>query len=201
MVKVAAEGKRAINRRERLARIQEAALTLFLSKGYDETTIDDIASSAGVSRRNFFHYFNSKEEVALDWMNLYCDMLVECIADRPACENVATTITAAVLKTFESARPGSSGVLQLVAETPSLFRSFYARHSEMELRVSEALFGRGGYSQFDCDLIAMTFVGMLRLNGVRWIRETQPPSARTSFVEAVDRLRRLIGELDLPPLP
>jgi AcrR family transcriptional regulator len=39
-----------------------AAVRLFAVQGYDETTVDDIASAAGVGRRTFFRYFRSKEE-------------------------------------------------------------------------------------------------------------------------------------------
>jgi AcrR family transcriptional regulator len=41
----------------------EAALNLFSANGYDETTTDQIAESAGVSPRTFFRYFSTKESV------------------------------------------------------------------------------------------------------------------------------------------
>ncbi len=40
-----------------------AALDLFLAKGYEETTVDEIAERAGVGRRTFFRYFPSKDDV------------------------------------------------------------------------------------------------------------------------------------------
>ena len=43
--------------RQTRARIAEAALGLFVSQGYAQTTIDQIAEAAGVSRRTVFHHF------------------------------------------------------------------------------------------------------------------------------------------------
>ncbi|GAA2420009.1 TetR family transcriptional regulator [Streptomyces coeruleofuscus] len=40
-----------------------AAFQLFLERGYEQTTIDDIVTLAGVGRRSFFRYFPSKEDV------------------------------------------------------------------------------------------------------------------------------------------
>jgi len=52
-----AEGRAEV-RRELVA----AAARLFTERGYDDTTVDDIAGAAGVGRRTFFRYFRSKED-------------------------------------------------------------------------------------------------------------------------------------------
>lgn len=46
-------------------RISEVGLTLFATRGFDDTSIDDIADAAGIARRTFFRYFPSKN--ALPW--------------------------------------------------------------------------------------------------------------------------------------
>jgi AcrR family transcriptional regulator len=59
------EGLRERKRRETSERIIEKGLKLFVKNGYDGTTLDAIAEAAGISRRTFFYYFKSKEDVLL----------------------------------------------------------------------------------------------------------------------------------------
>src|ERR1700744_1114472 len=59
------EGLRERKRRETFERILEEGLKLFVKHGYDGTTLDAIAQAAGISRRTFFYYFRSKEDVLL----------------------------------------------------------------------------------------------------------------------------------------
>lgn len=44
-------------------RLQEIALDLFIRNGFDETTIDDVATAAGIGRRTFFRYYASKNDL------------------------------------------------------------------------------------------------------------------------------------------
>jgi AcrR family transcriptional regulator len=61
----AKEGRREQKRQETLQRIAETGLKLFIADGYEGTTLEAIAEAAGISRRTFFYYFKSKEEVLL----------------------------------------------------------------------------------------------------------------------------------------
>jgi AcrR family transcriptional regulator len=55
-------GRSAAGRAELRRDLVAAAIELFRTSGYDDTTIDDIAAAAGVGRRTFFRYFRSKED-------------------------------------------------------------------------------------------------------------------------------------------
>jgi AcrR family transcriptional regulator len=55
------EGWRVRKRRQTRQRIADAGLRLFLEHGFETTTLDAIAEAAGIARRTFFHYFDSKE--------------------------------------------------------------------------------------------------------------------------------------------
>ncbi|MCB8835744.1 TetR/AcrR family transcriptional regulator, partial [Escherichia coli] len=43
----------------------DAGVRLFIEKGFDGTTVDEVAAAAGISRRTFFHYFDSKDDILL----------------------------------------------------------------------------------------------------------------------------------------
>ena len=59
--------------------IWNVAMDLFSAKGYDETTIEDIARAAGISLRSFFRYFNSKGDLMAYALLLYGNELVAAI--------------------------------------------------------------------------------------------------------------------------
>jgi AcrR family transcriptional regulator len=58
-------GLRERKRRMTLERIAETGLKLFIENGYEATTLDAIAAASGISRRTFFYYLKSKEDVLL----------------------------------------------------------------------------------------------------------------------------------------
>jgi AcrR family transcriptional regulator len=58
-------GLRARKKQKTRAAIQEQALRLFRERGYDETTIEDIAAASDISESTFFRYFPTKEEVVM----------------------------------------------------------------------------------------------------------------------------------------
>ncbi len=59
----AGSGRRQQRKVETRAALNEAAVTLFASQGYEHTTVDDLCREANVSLRTFFRYFESKDDV------------------------------------------------------------------------------------------------------------------------------------------
>ena len=59
----AGSGRRHQKKLETRAALNEAAVKLFASQGYEGTTVDDLCREANVSLRTFFRYFESKDDV------------------------------------------------------------------------------------------------------------------------------------------
>jgi AcrR family transcriptional regulator len=72
--------------RDTRARIAEAALELFVTQGYAETTIDQIAEASGVARRTVFRHFETKEGMLFDHLAVRRDFAISRLLERPLSE-------------------------------------------------------------------------------------------------------------------
>src|SRR3546814_14471979 len=77
-------GLRERKRADTHARIQAEAMRLFIERGCEATTLDDIVEAAFLSRRTLFHYFESKEAIVLSHTAQFPDAIAEAAAQRAA---------------------------------------------------------------------------------------------------------------------
>ena len=80
-------------------RLREAAMELFLERGYEQTTVADIAERAGLTSRTFFRYFADKREVLFVSSQAFEEPLVEALEATPA-EAPPMAAVAAALDAF-----------------------------------------------------------------------------------------------------
>jgi AcrR family transcriptional regulator len=117
------------------AEITDTALRLFAEQGFEATTVEQIAAAAGISRRSFFHYFRSKEDVVLGDLEALGRRVRDALEARPATETAWEALRAA-LKTLHAPGAGTVTALQVAdmyADAPSL----RAKHLEKHLRWQE----------------------------------------------------------------
>ncbi len=112
--------------------IAAAALDLFLTQGFEATTVDQIAEAAGISRRSFFRYFATKEDVVVgdlvDRGRLVLEGLLERPVDEDPWESLAAALRAMAAATG-STEESALGIARLLHDEPSL----RARHLEKHL--------------------------------------------------------------------
>lgn len=100
-----AGGRRDINRREKVRSILEGALPLFLERGIEGTTIDDIAKAASIAKGSFYRYFASKAQVVEALFRPIAEELDEALArcdEELAQARDATAMNAAYQRLGES---------------------------------------------------------------------------------------------------
>ncbi|MFJ1753362.1 TetR family transcriptional regulator [Kitasatospora sp. NPDC088134] len=101
----------------------EAAFRLFSERGFEQTTVDDIVSLAGVGRRSFFRYFPSKEAVVFpDHDGCLADMTAFLAEADPAGDPVEQVCDAArlVLRMYAANPAFSVGRYRLTKQVPNL---------------------------------------------------------------------------------
>jgi AcrR family transcriptional regulator len=126
-------------------RMQEAAVALFLEKGFDGTTAAEIAARAGVTERTFFRYFPDKREVLFDEADLHAQ-LGAAIADAPgklAPLDVLLWAFKAIVPLFERNRPLSEPAQTIIAATPALQERRLAKTAAVTQTMALTLQARG----------------------------------------------------------
>ncbi|WP_343577051.1 TetR family transcriptional regulator [Mycobacterium sp.] len=91
------ESLRDRQRAQILADIRRAAFRLFIERGYDAVTTEEIASAAGVSPRTFFRYVPTKEELLLAPVRHGSTAIVGLLEERPAAEQPDVALINAII--------------------------------------------------------------------------------------------------------
>ena len=157
--------------RERLTRV---AMALFLARGFEATTLDDIASAADISRRSFFHYFASKEDVVFAWQEESSAALIAAVAARPANESMLTAAENAISAMVRQLEPGEAmAMAQLKRDNPALQARDQVKYEKLERALAEALGKRAGRKteRLRARLVAMIATGAMRIGGELWAAE------------------------------
>ena len=105
-----AGGRRERNKARTRERIIRAATDLFNRYGYDAVTVEEIAESADIALRTYYHYFDSKAAVALARFHQWMDDLGDALADQPVQLSPPEAFAAALAAT---AQHGYAGEQQL----------------------------------------------------------------------------------------
>ncbi len=141
-----ARGLRERKKAQTRQRIQEQALRLFLDKGYDATTVQEVAAAAEVSHMTLFRHFRSKE--ALVESDDYDPMIAELIRARPADEHPLAALRHALLDGLRSVYVEHRDVLlvrtRLILTTPALRARMADNQLATERLFAESLAARGG---------------------------------------------------------
>jgi len=162
------EARKAATRRS----IQEQALRLFLTKGYDATTVEQISAAADVSHMTFFRHFPTKESV-VDTDD-YDPMLAELIRSRPAAEDPLIAIRRATVAGLTAILPADREALlvrsRLIMETPALRARQADNQHATRVLLADALAARAGLDTptFRLEVLAAAALAALTTAVTTW---------------------------------
>jgi len=111
-------GRREANKQATRAALREAARRLFAERGFEATTVRDIAAAANVTERTFFRYFDGKEGLLADETLAWIDGLHAAICARSSHEPPMTAVREAMLEVSRQTRSESGSPIWLFSSNP-----------------------------------------------------------------------------------
>ncbi|MGX9428800.1 MULTISPECIES: TetR/AcrR family transcriptional regulator [Bradyrhizobium] len=175
-------GLRERKRLETMARIAETGLRLFITKGYESTTLEEIAEEAGISRRTFFYYFKSKEDIILVWQSNFTDLIRAAVIAEPTGQKPIEAVKNALVSLTSKYHSDQSIVLdRVIRSSAALMAASHAKYIAQEQAIFEALCTKWPQAKLRKSLriVAMVTVGAFRLAVEAWSNDggKRPPSA------------------------
>lgn len=179
--------------------LEQVAEKLFLARGYDETTVDDIADYAEVSRRTVFRYYQSKDDIVFSLAGISSEWLGELVRTQPSdlsdwncvCEAIHTLI-----RRFEENGDRSYRLFLLIEGSPSLRSRSIAVADEWAQAMGEALVTRhlrpSKSVRLRCALLARIVVQVFRTSMQAWAAQENARPLGRQFEETVVAARDIL---------
>lgn len=151
-------------RKQQLVRdaLSEAAMGLFRARGFEAVTVEEIANAAGLSRRTFFRYFASKEDVLVDRLERDGDRILAELGARPLAEPPLLAIRNALIPTIEARLKQDAQLIRdttrLIRETTALRRAVMERRNRLEERVAALMVQRLATTSDDTTPMLLAFL-------------------------------------------
>lgn len=188
-----APGLRERKQNETRQRIAETALRLFLADGYEQTTLDAIAAEAGISRRTFFSYFKSKDDIILfgltaDWADLMADLL-KISPDVPPLDAVRDVMVKRI-SLYTSAQMTAVDNLMMSSETLLARKQAYYGKQEQVLFDTLCEVWRQPERRAALRMIAVVAIGAQKVALQTWREQSGQRKPAAKFLgEAFDSLK------------
>jgi AcrR family transcriptional regulator len=172
-------------------RLEQAALALFGERGFENTTVADIAARAGLTERTFFRYFGDKREVLFSGAGALQELLVGAAVSAPE--------SAAPIDAIAAALDAAGAALQERREFARQRHSVIAANTELREReliklaslasaLADALRGRGVAGPA-ATLTAEAGIAVFRVAFERWVNESDEHDLPVLIRKSLDELK------------
>ncbi len=170
-----------------IAHLSHVGLQLFFERGFDETTVDDIAAAAGIGRRTFFRYFPSKNDLPWGEFEVLVDEMRERLANVPAEMPIFQALHDAILE-FNRYPDDELGYhrerMQLLLNVPTLVAHSTLRYASWRAVIAEFVANRLGLDPLDLrpQEIAWIYLAVSLASYEQWLRDHD-----SDLVDVLDR--------------
>ncbi|MEU9359584.1 helix-turn-helix domain-containing protein [Streptomyces sp. NPDC048301] len=173
-------------------RLAEAALDLYSERGFEQTTVAEIARRAGLTERTYFRHYADKREVLFGGSELR-DLLVEAVAGAP--EGIATldllSLGLEAMSTmFDDRRAYARKRQSVIVANAELQERELIKLASLSAVLAETLRGRG-VPERSASLSAETGIAVFKVGFERWIADGEDRAMALVMREVLDELTGL----------
>ncbi|MET3807974.1 AcrR family transcriptional regulator [Nakamurella sp. UYEF19] len=181
-------------------RLQVAALELFTTQGFEQTTAAEIAHAVGLTERTFFRHFSDKREVLFYGQDQFVQVFLDGVDAVPSpaapLEVIASALRSATAFFPDGRRPYSRARQTVIDQNPALQERERHKLAGLATAVAGALRERG-ISEPGATLAAESGATVFRIAFAQWIRAGEERSLADIATGVLDEL----GHLTRRPLP
>lgn len=175
-------------------RLERAALELYRERGFDETTVADIAERAGVTERTYFRHFSDKREVLFRGDELarnVADALRAAPGEQPPLDAVAVAFESTA-EFFEGRRSQSRKRRDVIDAHPALRERELIKLATMVELIGQALRDRG-VPDPAARLAAEAGTSVFKVAFARWLDDSAERSIAAHIQETLAELKSVAG--------
>jgi AcrR family transcriptional regulator len=176
-------------------RLEQAALNLYQERGYEQTTVAEIAERAGLTERTFFRYFADKREVLFGWQDDLLNICADAIKIAPDTATPLETIMAAleaVVPMFQKRQEMTRQRQSVIAAHPALQERELLKLATLTSAMADALRKRA-VTDTSASLAAEAGALVFKTAYVRWVAEPDAPELSRLILASFDQLKRIIS--------
>lgn len=176
-------------------RLEEAALELYSERGFDQTTVAEIAQLAGLTERTFFRHFADKREVLFGGEGMLDEIVTRAVAGAEESvapiDAVAEGLTA-IGEMFRGRRDHARRRQAVIAANPGLQERELIKLSRLAAATADVL-RRRGVSEPAASLTAEAGIAVFKVAFERWIADDVDSQLSTAIGESLDELKAVAG--------
>jgi AcrR family transcriptional regulator len=172
-------------------RLEQAALQLYSERGFEQTTVAEIARRAGVTERTFFRHFADKREVLFWGAGALQELVVSTVASAPDSTPPIDTVTAALEAAGELLQERREFARQrqtIIAVNAELQERELIKLASLASAIAEALRRRGA-GDTAARLAAEAGIAVFKIAFERWVTGTSQRDLPQFIRDSLDELK------------
>jgi AcrR family transcriptional regulator len=175
-------------------RLERAAMELYAERGFESTTVAEIAQRAGLTERTFFRHFSDKREVLFYGATALREFLVHEVENAPRSLNPVDTVVAAFVEAakviFEDRREFARRRQAIIAANEDLMERELIKLARLSEELAESL-RRRGVSDLVASLAAESGISIFKIAFASWVDDSNGRALSQFISKAAKELIRM----------